>query len=191
MPQATTLQRKVCELNKAIVQTTMSNIASVATLVGRSVGRTLDTSRTAGKTVVGQTRSATERAADTVTTSARTVAGQTRAAASKSAASITTSAKEVAGQTRAAASKSAAAVASSAKEVAGQATAQGARVASNVGREANHVVDETTRRVSEQPSRGTPYEEWTKAQLLERARELDIDGRATMNKSELVDALRR
>ena len=169
MPQATPLQRKVCELNKAIVQTTMSNIASVAGLVGRSVGRTLDTSRTAGKTVVGQTRSATERAADTVATSARTVAGQTRAAASKSAAAIT----------------------SSAKEVAGQATAQGAKVATKVDREANHVVDETTRKVSEQPSRGTSYEDWTKAQLLGRARELDIDGRATMNKAELVDALRR
>ena len=45
--------------------------------------------------------------------------------------------------------------------------------------------------MSEQPSRGTSYEDWTKAQLLGRARELDIDGRATMNKAELVDALRR
>jgi hypothetical protein len=169
MSQTTTLQRKVCELNKAIVQTTMSNLASVAGLVGRSVGRTLDTSRTAGKTVVGQTRSATERAADTVATGARTVAGQTRAAATQSAKAIT----------------------SSAKEVAGQATAQGGRVAAVIGREANHVVDETTRKVNEEPSRGTPYEDWTKAQLLDRARELDIDGRATMNKAELVDALRR
>jgi hypothetical protein len=159
----------MCELNKAIMRTTMSNVASVATLVGRSIGRTLDTSRTAGKTVAGQTRSATERAGDTVATNVRTVAGQARQAAS-------TSAK---------------AVSDAAREVAGQANAQGGRVAASVGREANHVVDEATRRVSNRPASGTSYQEWTKAQLMDRARELDIDGRATMNKAELVEALRR
>lgn len=34
------------------------------------------------------------------------------------------------------------------------------------------------------------YEDRTKQELLERARELEIDGRSKMNKSELVDALR-
>jgi hypothetical protein len=158
----------MCELNKAIVRTTISNVASVAGVVGRSIGRTFDASRTAGKTVVGQTRSATERAGDTVATSVKTVAGQAREAASTSAS----------------------AVGNAAREVAGQANAQGKRVAAVVDREANHVVDETTRKVSNHPSPGTPYEEWTKAQLLERARDIDLDGRATMNKAELVDALR-
>lgn len=37
---------------------------------------------------------------------------------------------------------------------------------------------------------GEPYEERTKDELLERAREVGIDGRSRMNKSELVDALR-
>ncbi len=87
-------------------------------------------------------------------------------------------------------SKSAGAITSSAKEVAGQASAQGAHVAAKVDREANHVVDEATRKASDRPSSGTAYEDWTKAQLLDRARQLDIDGRATMNKAELVDALR-
>ncbi len=34
------------------------------------------------------------------------------------------------------------------------------------------------------------YEDWTKKELAQRARELEIDGRSTMSKSELVSALR-
>lgn len=34
------------------------------------------------------------------------------------------------------------------------------------------------------------YEEWTKADLLARAREIGIDGRSSMSKAELVKALR-
>ena len=36
----------------------------------------------------------------------------------------------------------------------------------------------------------TSYENWTREQLYERAREEEIDGRSTMNKSELIEALR-
>tara|TARA_Y100000588_G_scaffold62169_1_gene61536 strand:- start:54 stop:317 length:264 start_codon:yes stop_codon:yes gene_type:complete len=35
-----------------------------------------------------------------------------------------------------------------------------------------------------------PYEEWTKDELMERAAEIGIDGRSSMNKDELIDALR-
>ncbi|AKT52303.1 DUF7218 family protein [Arsenicicoccus sp. oral taxon 190] len=35
------------------------------------------------------------------------------------------------------------------------------------------------------------YDDWTKDDLLRRARELDIEGRSSMTKEELVDALRR
>lgn len=34
------------------------------------------------------------------------------------------------------------------------------------------------------------YDDWTVAELRKRARELEIDGRSSMTKSELVDALR-
>lgn len=34
------------------------------------------------------------------------------------------------------------------------------------------------------------YEEWTKDDLYERAKEIGIDGRSNMNKGELIDALR-
>ena len=168
MAESQNLPQKMCELNKAILRTTASNVASIAGIVGRSIGRTFDASRTAGSTVAGQTRSATERAADTVGTSVKTVAGQARAAAATSAD----------------------AVSSAAREATGQAGAQGKRLAAVVDRQANHVVDETARKVRGRPASGTRYEEWTKAQLMDRARELDIDGRATMNKAELVGALR-
>jgi hypothetical protein len=35
-----------------------------------------------------------------------------------------------------------------------------------------------------------PYEEWTKDELYERAREIGIEGRSDMTKDELVEALR-
>ena len=40
------------------------------------------------------------------------------------------------------------------------------------------------------PGAGTPYEQWTKAQLLERARQLDVEGAYKLNKRQLVKALR-
>lgn len=35
-----------------------------------------------------------------------------------------------------------------------------------------------------------PYEDWSKADLYNRAREIGIDGRSYMSKGELIDALR-
>jgi len=43
---------------------------------------------------------------------------------------------------------------------------------------------------SEKGGKASPYEEWTKDALYERAQELDIDGRSDMTKDELIDALR-
>lgn len=47
---------------------------------------------------------------------------------------------------------------------------------------------------SQKPSvkggKASPYENWTKDELYERAQELDIDGRSNMTKGELIEALR-
>lgn len=45
---------------------------------------------------------------------------------------------------------------------------------------------ETGRRGGESP----PYEEWTRDELYDRAKELDVEGRSSMTKDELIDALR-
>ncbi len=46
--------------------------------------------------------------------------------------------------------------------------------------------DEASAKGGSQP----PYEEWTKDDLYDRARELDIEGRSDMTKDELIEALR-
>lgn len=43
---------------------------------------------------------------------------------------------------------------------------------------------------SEKGGKQPPYEEWTKDDLIERAGELDIEGRWDMTKEELISALR-
>ncbi len=43
---------------------------------------------------------------------------------------------------------------------------------------------------SEKGGKASPYEEWTRDELYERAQELDIEGRSDMNKDELISALR-
>lgn len=54
----------------------------------------------------------------------------------------------------------------------------------------NAAADEGRDEVGERGGRAERYEDRTKDELLERARELDIEGRSTMNKDELIDALR-
>jgi hypothetical protein len=55
---------------------------------------------------------------------------------------------------------------------------------------ANASADEGRSTVGGRGGRSDAYEDWSKDDLLDRARELDIDGRSTMTKDELIDALR-
>jgi hypothetical protein len=43
---------------------------------------------------------------------------------------------------------------------------------------------------SKKGGKASPYEEWTKEDLMERARDLDVTGRSDMTKAELIEALR-
>jgi hypothetical protein len=43
---------------------------------------------------------------------------------------------------------------------------------------------------SKKGGKASPYEEWTKDELYERAQELEIDGRSDMTKDALIEALR-
>lgn len=43
---------------------------------------------------------------------------------------------------------------------------------------------------SEKGGKASPYEEWTKEELYNRAQEVGVDGRSDMTKDELISALR-
>jgi hypothetical protein len=100
------------------------------------------------------------------------------------------SGKTVTGQARAAANDVVATLRTGINTVTGQAAAQGKKVATAAETQATKLVDEAIDAVEDAPSTGTPYEQWTKAELVERAKELQIVGPTRMSKAELIAALR-
>ena len=55
---------------------------------------------------------------------------------------------------------------------------------------ANAAANTSRKKVGRKGGEAGSYEDWTVDELRDRARELDIDGRSTMNKDELIAALR-
>jgi hypothetical protein len=55
---------------------------------------------------------------------------------------------------------------------------------------ANAAAGSSRRKVSQKGGKSPSYDDWTKADLLQRAREIGISGRSSMSKAELVRALR-
>jgi hypothetical protein len=95
------------------------------------------------------------------------------------------------GQARSAVDRTASTARRTGKETIGQAQAQADRTAGAAEQAGIALLDDATRGV-EPDGAGTPaaLDEWTKADLYERAQELDIDGRSSMSKRELIAALR-
>ena len=54
----------------------------------------------------------------------------------------------------------------------------------------NASANESRSKVARRGGKAANYEDQTKQQLLRRAREVDIEGRSSMNKNQLIDALR-
>jgi gas vesicle protein len=178
------------EFNQKLLSTVASTSLRIARIAGDGVGKAYSVARDTGATVVGQTRSATQRTVDEVTSNTKQVVGQARSATQRTVDEVSSNTKEVVGQARSATQRTVDEVSSNTKEVVGQARAQGKRGAEQI----DDVADSTARRaidaVDDSPSSGTPYEQWSKSELYERAQELDIDGRSSMSKRELIDALR-
>lgn len=55
---------------------------------------------------------------------------------------------------------------------------------------ANASADRGKKNVARKGGENPSYDDWTKDELLDRAREIGIEGRSSMSKSELVKALR-
>lgn len=55
---------------------------------------------------------------------------------------------------------------------------------------ANAAADSSRRTVGQRGGNSGSYEDWSKKDLVDRARELGISGRSSMNKDQLIKALR-
>lgn len=55
---------------------------------------------------------------------------------------------------------------------------------------ANAAANSSRRAVAKRGGQSESYEDWTKKDLVDRARELGISGRSSMSKDELINALR-
>lgn len=165
---ATTAVRKIYQFNKAMVGASVDTARTVVSVLGDGVNNAFHIFRDAGATVVGQAGSATKRTTAEASSGAKQVVGQARSAA---------------GRTVDQASKGA-------KEVTGQARAQGKQAGDRLDRVADRTAKRAVDAVDQTPSSGTPYEQWSKSDLYERAQELDIEGRSAMSKTQLIKALR-
>jgi hypothetical protein len=93
------------------------------------------------------------------------------------------------GQTRSAFDRTATAARDNTNEALGQARAQTARSGRAAERGAVALLDDAARAVEPSDADPAVLDEWTKAELYDRAQELDIEGRSTMTKRELIDAI--
>lgn len=158
------LPARLFKLQRTIAEANCQRTSAAFSALADSTKSVLGTARTSGKTVTGQARAATEDVVSSVRTGVNTVTGQ--------------------------------------------ASAQGKRVAKVAQAEATKLVDDAIDAVDDAvdaaddvldaaidaadqtPGSGTPYEQWTKADLVDRARERNIAGPTRMSKAELIDALR-
>jgi len=145
-----------------------------------------DEASAASSTTTGQARAAATRSASTIERGVKQTTGQARAAAERTVDSVTRGVKETAGQARSNAEKSAATIRRGVAETTGQARAQTSRTIDAVNDNVEGALDDA--KVAAEPD---DMATWTKAELYERAQELDIDGRSGMTKAELIGALQK
>lgn len=163
------ISAKSFALGRATVRRTNDVVVSVVSDVARRVDTVVNTARTGARTTTGQAKSAVERTSRTAETTAKQTAGQARSAVQRTSKVAETTAKQTIGQAK-----------------------RQARVTGTASRDAaGDLLDDATTSVDPDASpRGIAYEEWTKSDLYDRAQELDIDGRSSMSKHQLIAALR-
>lgn len=165
---STTAVRRIHEFNKAVLDVSIDTSRAVAEAVTDGASRALTTLRDTGATVAGPARAAVDRTAGDATTGIEQIVGQARATVDATAADVVTGGKQVVGQAR----------------------AQGRLASERLDEISDGTARRATAAVDPSPTTGTPYEQWTRADLYGRAQELDVDGRSTMSKQQLIDALR-
>jgi DNA anti-recombination protein RmuC len=137
-------------------------------------------------TTTGQARSAADRVSASVDRSAKQTAGQARSAAKRTTDAVKRGVNETTGQARSGVDASTKAVKRGVAEVTGQAVAQTRRTTDAVTEEVEGALDDA--KVATEPSSLVGL---SKAELYEKAQELDIDGRSGMTKAELIGAIQK
>lgn len=151
-------------LQRSFAERTRTLACSGLETARTSVGAIARAAATAARTVVGTARWSTERTVEAGRVGVKTVWGQGKAQVERTA-TVTSS------------------------EIGGVSTSlEGAvRRASDAAVDA---IDAAAGGADPERAPALDYAHWTKAELYETAQELDIDGRSTMNKAELVAAVR-
>jgi hypothetical protein len=136
---------------------------------------------------LGLTRATAHRVNSTASDVATDVGRQLERFGSTASAALSTSV----GQTRSAVERTSSTARRTSKEAIGQTRAQTKRTGRAAETSATALLDDAARAI-EPDGDGKPasLDDWTKADLYERAQELDIDGRSSMSKRELVRAIR-
>ncbi len=161
--------------------------------------------RTSSNTVVGQARAAGDQVISNVVTGVRQVVGQSQAQSRRFGDVAGTETSKLASQVRRQATDVASAVEDTATKNVKTAVRAAEKMADDVTATAKTTTPKTTtpktvakstttatttKSSATSASQGRGYASWTKSDLLDRAQELDIEGRTTMKKNELIKALR-
>lgn len=154
--------KKAGDTAKRVATTTAKTAKDAAT-------KTVETAKGAAGATVDTARRAAGQTSDTARAGAKDTGAKARSGAKQTAKKAKGGAKQTAKRAKSGAKQTAKRAKSGAKQ-----TKQTAQKEAEGGK----------------PGQGVPYEEWTKADLYERAQELDISGRSGMNKDELIKALR-
>jgi len=137
-------------------------------------------------TSTGQARSAAERSSTTIESGVKQTTGQARAAVGSTTAAVKRGVSETAGQARSNIERSTSAVKAGVAETVGQAKAQAQRTVRSATDEVEGALDDA--KIGTDPD---DLAALTKAELYERAQELEIEGRGAMTKAELLGALQK
>lgn len=186
---STTIERKISDVNDAItvrlddLEDTLPAIPSKALAATRaSVRRVNDVI----ESVASSVQQRFGNVADDTATAVKTTTGQAKEASKRATESIKDGVAQTTGQARAATGQAATTVKSSVKQTTGQAKAQARKVTESVSHEVEGALDDV--KVATDPDR---YADMSKADLYDRATELDIEGRSTMTKAELLGAIQK
>ena len=186
-------------LNRTVARAGVAQAEKLNDTFATTMTNLVAAGRTSSNTVVGQARAASDQVISNVVTGVRQVVGQSKAQSRRFGDVAGTETSKLATQVRRQATDVASAVEDTATKNVKTAVRTAEKMADDVTATARTTTPKTTtpKRTTTNTttpktatSQGRGYASWTKSDLLDRAQELDIEGRTTMKKNELIKALR-